>query len=72
MFYNTNKESTPGRTVNHKYDSNTEACCLGKKFVVLNYTNHCINVMPYNLEYNAIQDVPIMTDATALTYWIVQ
>ena len=63
--FNTNNKPTPGTTANNKSDSNVDTCCVGEHFVALNYTNHSVNVMPYNSEYIEIQDVPIVIGATA-------
>ena len=48
-------------------DSNADTCCLGKNWIVYNYTTRSADVYPYNDSYEPIKDVPIVTGASAYT-----
>ena len=46
-------------------DSNADMCCLGQNFIPLSYTNRSADVYPYNDSYEPLENVPIITGATA-------
>ena len=48
-------------------DSNADTCCLGKNWIVYNYTTRSADVYPYNDSYEPIKDVPIVTGASTYT-----
>ena len=48
-------------------DTNADTCCLGKNLSVLPYTNRLADVYPYNSSYKPMENVPIVTGATAWT-----
>ena len=48
-------------------DSNADTCCLGKNWIVYNYTTRSADVYPYNDSYEPIKDVPIVIGASAYT-----
>jgi hypothetical protein len=58
-------EPTPGTTANNESDSNADTCCLGANFVVVNRTERSADVYPYDESYEPLQNVPIVTGATA-------
>ena len=46
-------------------DSNADTCCLGQNFLPLSYTNRSADVYPYSDSYEPLENVPIVTGATA-------
>lgn len=48
-------------------DTHADTCVLGANFVILHYTGRVCDVSPYSPEYPSIQNVPIVTGATAWT-----
>ena len=48
-------------------DSHANACVQGPNFIVLSFTGCECDVSPYSESYDALQDVPIVTGATAWT-----
>ena len=46
-------------------DSNADNCCLGQNFVPLSYTNWSADVYLYSNLYEPLENVPIVTGATA-------
>ena len=46
-------------------DSNADTCCLGKNFVILNYTRCTADVHAYDKSIQPIENVPIVCGATA-------
>lgn len=46
-------------------DTNADTCCLGSNFVVMNYTRCTADVFTYDPTYVPIQNVPIVSSATA-------
>mgnify|MGYP003326537431 FL=1 len=52
---------------NNETDSNADTCCLGKNWIVCEYTTRTADVFPYNDSYEPITNVPIVTAATAYT-----
>lgn len=61
------EEPHPGSRAQNEADTNADTCCLGTNFIVLRYTNRVADVYPYDKSYDPIQDVPIITGATAWT-----
>ena len=56
-------------------DTNAETCCLGKKFIISQYTTRSADVYAYDKSCDPIKNVPIGTgmiayddDATEQTY----
>ncbi len=54
-------------TAYNECDTNADTCCLGKNFVVLEYTRRTADVYAYDESIKPIQNVPIVTGATAWT-----
>ena len=48
-------------------DSNADTCCLGKFWIVYNYTSHTADVYPYDQACKPSKDVPIVIGASAYT-----
>ena len=46
-------------------DTNADTCCLGKNFVITGFTTQTADVYPYDKSYAPMQNVPIVTGATA-------
>ena len=46
-------------------DTNADTCCLGKNFLVLSYTTRTADVYAYDTSIEPIENVPIITGATA-------
>ena len=46
-------------------DSNADTCCLGQNFTPLSYTNRSADVYPYSDSYEPLENVHIVTGATA-------
>lgn len=63
----TNKpqEPLPNTVAANEADSNADTCCLGQNFVVLQYTNRVADVYAYNKSLKPVQNVPIVSGATA-------
>ena len=59
------KEAPAGTEANNESDTNADTCCLGANFAVLSMTHRSAYVFPYDKSYNPIQNVPIVTGATA-------
>ena len=51
-------------TIN-EVDTNSDACCLGTTFIPLASMNRSADVYLYNDAYNPIENVPIVSGATA-------
>ena len=59
-------EDPPENTgANNECDSNADTCCLGKNFVVLHATYRTADVYAYNTSIKPIENVPIVSGATA-------
>ena len=56
-----------GIVSNNETDSNADTCCLGKNWIVLDYTMRTADVFPYDDSYDPITNVPIVSGATAYT-----
>ena len=61
------QEPTPGRTAYIEMDSNAYTCCLGASFIVLEHTQRCANVYPYDDTMSPVV-VPIVNGATAYDF----
>lgn len=46
-------------------DTNADTACLGQNFVVLHYTTQTADVFPYDKSYQPLENVPIVSGATA-------
>jgi hypothetical protein len=46
-------------------DSHADTCCLGRGFVVVNYTNEVVDVRAFTDKLPAIRDIPIVSAVTA-------
>ena len=56
---------TAGVIAANECDTNADTCCLGKNFVVLEYTIRTADVYAYDKSIKPIEGVPIVTGATA-------
>ena len=63
--YQSFKSAPPNTQAWNETDNNADTCCLGKNFVVLQYTERSADVYPYNSSYEPLQNVPIVSGATA-------
>ncbi|KAI2503573.1 hypothetical protein MHU86_10860 [Fragilaria crotonensis] len=52
-------------SADNECDTNADTCCLGKNFVVLNATYRTADVYAYDSSIKPIENVPIVTGATA-------
>ena len=59
------QESPAGTVADNEGDSNADTCCLGTNFMVLEMTNRTAEVYPYDSSYDPIENVPIVSGATA-------
>ena len=59
------QESPAGTVADNEGDSNADTCCLGTNFIVLEMTNRTAEVYPYDSSYDPIENVPIVSGATA-------
>ena len=55
----------PGVVAVNECDTKIDTCCLGKNFMVLEYTLRTADVYTYDPSITPIKDVPIVTGATA-------
>ena len=64
---NTDSHSEPaaGTVAEIEYDTNADTCCLGKNFVILEYTQRTADVYAYMKDITPIVGVPIVSGATA-------
>ena len=58
-------EPRPGSTAENECDTNADTCCLGRNFIVLEYTRRTADVYGYDKAIKPIEDVPIVSGATA-------
>ena len=58
-------EPAPNTVASNEADTNADTCCLGKNFIPLAYTNRSADVYPYTDSYKPLENVPIVTAATA-------
>ena len=59
------QEPSPNTVANNESDTNADTCYLSTNFVVLSYTNRTADVYPYDKSYAPMQNVPIVSGATA-------
>ena len=59
------REPDPGTSAKNECDTNADTCCLGKNFVVLQYTQRVADVYAYDKSIKPIENIPIVTGATA-------
>jgi hypothetical protein len=59
------KEPSPNTSADNEADTNADTCCLGCNFIPIHYTNRTADVYPYNDAYEPIENVPIVSGATA-------
>ena len=58
-------QPVPNQTANNECDTNANTCCLGKNFIILQYTTRMADVYPYDKSYKPIEGVPIVSGAMA-------
>ena len=58
-------EPTSPTTADNECDTNADTCCLGPNFVILEYTRRTADVYSYDKSAKPIENVPIVTAATA-------
>ncbi len=51
---------------NNELDSHADTCALGRNFIRLHDTMQTASVSPYSKQYQAVDNVPIVTGATAV------
>ena len=61
-------EPAPNTMGQNKADTNADICCLGQNFIPLYYTNCTADIYPYNDSYAPIENVPIVSGATAVDH----
>ena len=59
------KEAPPNTEAYVEADTNADTCCLGKSFIVLQYTSRVAEVYSYDKTLQPKHGVPIVTGATA-------
>ena len=55
----------PGVSAANECDTNADTCCLGRNFVVLEYTTRTADVYAYDKEIAPLNNVPIYSGATS-------
>jgi len=58
-------EAPPGTMATNEADTNADTCCLGKNFLILSHTTRVADVYAYDKAIAPIENVPIVTGATA-------
>jgi len=58
-------EPESGTYAQNECDTNADTCCLGKNFVILEYTRRAADVYAYDKSIKPIENVPIVSGATA-------
>ena len=58
-------EPPPNTYSMNECDTNADTCCLGSNFIIMGYTNRTADVYPYDKSYDPIENVPIVSGATA-------
>ena len=61
-------EPKPNTHAFNEADTNADTCCLGKNFVPISYTNCSADVYPYHDAYEPLENVPIVSGATAFDH----
>ena len=62
---NSHLEPEAGTIAANECDTNADICCLGKNFIVLEYTHRAADVYAYMKDIQPIVGVPIVSGATA-------
>ena len=57
----------PNVNAPNETDTNADTCCLGQNFEIISYTSRTADVYPYDSSYKPIQNIPIVSGATAWT-----
>ena len=60
-----NPEPVAGTLAWNECDTNADTCCMGQNFVVLEYTQRIADVYSYDKSIKPIENVPIVSGATA-------
>ena len=55
----------PGFSSANECDTNADTCCLGRNFVVLEYTNMTEDVYAYDKDIAPLNNIPIVSVATS-------
>ena len=63
--YQSFKTASPNTQRWNETDNNADTCCLGRNFVVLQYTERTADVYSYNSSYVPLHNVPIVSGAKA-------
>ena len=58
-------EPAPNTVAANEADTNADTCCLGTNFIPILYTNRTADVYPYSDAYEPIENIPIVSGATA-------
>jgi hypothetical protein len=58
-------EPEAGTYAHNECDTNADTCCLGKNFVIVEYTRRAADVYSYDKSIKPIENVPIVSGATA-------
>ena len=58
-------EPKEGTQASNECDTNADTCCLGRNFKVLEYTRRTADVYAYDKSIKPIENVPIVSGATA-------
>ena len=61
-------EPSPNTYGMNEVDTNADTCCLGTNFIPLYYTNRSADVYPYHDAYEPLENVPIVSGATAVDH----
>ena len=59
------QQPEPGVSAANKCDTNANTCCLGRNFVVLEYTNMTEDVYAYDKDIAPLNNIPIVSVATS-------
>ena len=59
------QEPPPNTRAFLECDTNADTCCLGKNFIIYQYTSRTADVYEYDKSYKPIENVPIVTGMTA-------
>ena len=60
-----NLHSEPEASTIASNDTNADTCCLGKSFVIIEFTQRAADVYPYIKDIKPIVGVPIVSGVTA-------
>ena len=59
------QQPKPGVSAASECDTNADTCCLGRNFVVLEYTTRTADIYDYDKDIAPLNDVPIVSVSTA-------